>query len=275
MLYKRWLALGVILLGCYGCASDSESDWEAGDESDTQTTTSGGGASAGSLFFLHHSVGDGLVVGGNMRSVIADFNARSGTAFAFWDHGYNEDGLRDAEGEITGTSYEVPGDNTDPDGLHLLWTSSDGEWATCRSRILASHWLIAFKSCFPSSAIPDNDTLRQYQEWYLGMRNVFDAHLDHVFIVMSTPPLHRLATDASEAANARAFADWLCSSEYLSGHSNVACFDLFDQLAAGDGRLRREYETDPNDSDSHPNDLANQTVGPVFAGFLCQVAASH
>jgi hypothetical protein len=273
MLDRRWLALAAILLACYGCAAGSDS--EDGGESTTQTTTDGDGASSGSLFFLHHSVGDGLIVEGNMRSAIASFNAQRGTSFAFWDHGYNGDGLRNAEGEFTGTSYEVPGDNTDPDGLHMLWTSSDGDWAACRSRILANHWLIAFKSCFPSSAIPDNDTLQQYKQWYLRMRDVFDSRPDHVFVVMSTPPLHRLATNSSEAANARAFADWLCGEEYLSGHSNVACFDLFDHLAAGDGRLRREYEMDPNDSDSHPNALANQTVGPIFADFLCQVAASH
>ena len=38
-----------------------------------------------------------------------------------------------------------------------------------------------------------------------------------------------LKPDATEADNARAFANWLKSATYLSGHPNVVCFDLFDR----------------------------------------------
>ena len=98
---------------------------------------------------------------------------------------------------------------------------------------------------------------------------------------MSTLPLHRLATNAAEAARARAFATWLSSPTYLSGHPNVVCFNLFDLLAkANDGTatanmLRYEYEGSHSSSDSHPNLLANQTVGPIFATFLCIAAGTY
>jgi len=233
------------------------------------------------LFFLHHSTGDGLIVEGDMRSVIASYNSSHGTQFEFWDHGYNSDGLRNAQEDFTGTNYNIPGDNTDPDGLYNLWTSTETEYVNARSQILGNHEVIAFKSCFPASDIPDAATLAQYQAWYLGMRDFFDTRTDRLFIVMSTPPLHRLATEATTAANARAFADWLCSDAYLSGHPNVRCFNLFDYLAKqNDGSatanmLRYEYEESHSDSDSHPNMFGNQTVGPVLAECLCNAAQGY
>ncbi|MBI2437271.1 MAG: hypothetical protein HYV36_00445, partial [Lentisphaerae bacterium] len=169
-------------------------------------------ATLNNLFFLHHSTGDGII-GGGMRATIASYNAAHGTAFAFWDQGYNDAGLRNPEGEFTGSSYNIPNDNTDPDGLYYLWTSVANDAVVCRNTIIANHQVIAFKSCFPVSNIPDAATLGQYKTWYLAMRDVFDQHPDRLFVVMSTPPLHRLATDATQAANARQFADWLKSQE--------------------------------------------------------------
>jgi hypothetical protein len=248
------------------------------------TTGSSTGPSATTLtnlFFLHHSTGDGLIVEGDIRSVIASYNSSHGIQFEFWDHGYNSDGLRNAQGDFMGMNYNIPGDNTDPDGLYNLWTSTETEYVNARNQILGNHEVIAFKSCFPASDIPDAATLAQYQAWYLGMRDFFDTRTDRLFIVMSTPPLHHLATNATEASNARAFADWLCSDTYLSGHPNVRCFNLFDYLAKqNDGSatanmLRYEYEGNHSDSDSHPNVFGNQTVGPVLAEFLCNAAAGY
>lgn len=238
------------------------------------------GGSLYNLFFLHHSTGNGFVEEGDMRSYISDFNSGHGTAFEFWDHGYNGDGLRNPSGHNTGTSYDIPNDNTDPDGLWYLWTGTDTECVQARNRILSNHQVIAFKSCFPASAIYDGAMLDQYKSWYLQMRDVFDANPDKVFVVMSTPPLHRLSTDRTEARNARLFANWLKSAEYLSGHPNVIYFDVFDILAAPDdgsstaNMLRYQYELDHGDGDSHPNASANRAVGPVFAQALIDASAA-
>jgi hypothetical protein len=226
------------------------------------------------LFFLHHSTGHNLIDQGQMRPYFTDYNATHGTHFAFWDHDYNGEGLRDPDGTYAGHSYDIPGDNTDPDGLYTLWTVPNA----ARDSILTNHEVIAFKSCYPASHIYDDATLAQYQSWYLAMRNVFDSHPERIFIVMSPPPLHRLDTNLSEADRARAFADWLGSAAYLSGHPNIVYFDLFDHLARpSDGTgtrnmLRYEYELDHSSGDSHPNLLANQAVGPVFAQFLIEAA---
>ncbi|MBU4200720.1 MAG: hypothetical protein KKG09_03535 [Verrucomicrobia bacterium] len=227
------------------------------------------------LFFLHHSTGNGLIVEGNMRGTVQAYNDAHGTSIEFWDHGYSSDGLRNPNGEETGVSYGSPTDNTNPDGLHYIFTSSESDATACRNLILANHQVIAFKSCFPASEIPDTDTLNQYQTYYLEMRTVFDQHPDKLFVVMSTPPLHRLATSAESAANARLFANWLKSSEYLNGHTNIVCFDLFNYLAGTDNFLKYEYEGSHSGNDSHPNTLANQTVGPIFAQFLISSAIAY
>ncbi|MFB0546152.1 MAG: hypothetical protein ACETWB_04520, partial [Anaerolineae bacterium] len=228
------------------------------------------------IFFLHHSTGDGIIVEGHMRAYFNNYNSTHGTNYEFWDHGYNYDGLRDPAGNQVGY-YDIPDDDTDPPGLHRLWTTDNG----ARRQIMANHEVIAFKSCFPASYIPDEETLNQYKSWYLEMRDYFDQHPEKLFVVMSPPPLNRFETDPTAAKNARLFANWLKSSEYLDGHPNIVCFDLFNELAQPDdgtstaNMLRYEYELDHSGCDSHPNTLANQTVGPVFAQFLIDAARNY
>jgi hypothetical protein len=229
------------------------------------------------IFFLHHSTGRNLINEGDMRGVLEDYNQDFGVNLEFWDHDYNYIGLRDEGGDLLGYDYDIPGDNTDPDGLHYLWTTGNA----ARDSLIHNHDVIAFKSCYPASAIGSDTELETRKAWYREMRAVFDQHPDKVFVVVSQPPLHRLNTNTAEADRARAFANWLMSDEYLAGHANVVGFDLFDRLAepASDGystrnRLRYEYERSHTSSDSHPNELANQTVGPVFMGYLANVARS-
>jgi len=237
------------------------------------------------LFFLHHSTGQGIIHGG-MRQHISDYNDANGTSFEFWDHCYTwpslpdwPGGLVDPDGNGTGTDYGGPCDATDPWDLHEIWTSTEAEYTATRNAILDNHEVIAFKSCFPASAISSDAMLAEYQTYYLGMRDVFDTRLDRLFVVMSTPPLHPEMTDMQEANRAREFSGWLKSAEYLDGHPNVVCFDLFDELAAplGSGMeanmLREEYR--PEEVDSHPNALGNQTVAPVLAQFLIDSALAY
>lgn len=226
------------------------------------------------ILFLHHSTGHNLITQGQVRTYLTAYNASNGTQLAFWDHDYNAEGLRNPAGAYVGHSYLIPNDNTDPDGLYYLWTVPNA----ARDSIMANHQVIAFKSCYPASAINSDTKLAQYKIWYFGMRDFFDLHPERLFVVMSPPPLHRVATNAADAARARAFSVWLGSAEYLSGHPNVVYFNLFDQFAqpadgsASKNMLRYEYETNHEGTDWHPNLLANQTVGPIFAQFLATTA---
>lgn len=226
------------------------------------------------LFMLHHSTGRNLIQEGGIRDWLQAWNADKGTQFEFWDHDYNAIGVTDPDGHLTGETYAIPNDNTDPDGLLVLWTTPNA----ARAAILANHQVIAFKSCYPASNIETDAELEQRKQWYLQMRDVFDQFPEHVFLVVSQPPRHRLATNTAEATRARAFADWLVSAEYLAGHPNVVGFDLFTLLADPDdgsataNRLCYDYERSHYDSDSHPNTLANQTVGPQLAEAIVNAA---
>jgi hypothetical protein len=224
------------------------------------------------LFFLHHSTGRNLIVEGDVRDHIAAIDP----AFDFWDHDYNSIGITDPDGHATGDDYGIPNDNTDPDGLHLLWTTAN----PARLEILQNHEVIAFKSCYPASDITSDAMLQQYRTWYLEIRDVLDDYPEHRFLIMGFPPRHRLATTASQAARARAFNEWLGSGEFLDGHPNLVFFDFFDRLANPDdgsataNMLRYEYERSHSSTDSHPNPAANAAVGPHFATALTEAAGS-
>lgn len=222
------------------------------------------------LFFLHHSTGRNLLDQGDVRLHLDTINAERGTDFVLWDHDYNDIGLKDPAGVLLGYGFDIPDDNTDPDGLYKLWTTNN----SARDSILANYDVIAFKSCYPASAITSDAMLDQYKTWYLEIRDVLDQHPDKEFLVMSQPPLHRLGTTVEAADRARAFANWLGSDAFLAGHPNIHYFDFFNRLAnADDGSatrnmLRYEYEATHDYAESHPNALANETVGPFFIDAL-------
>ncbi len=169
----------------------------------------------------------------------------------------------------------MPNDNTDPDGLHELWTTANA----ARDSILARYDIIAFKSCYhPTCAIYTDEQLQQYKDWYLEIRDVLDQHPEKLFIVMSPPPLHRLVTEVEWADRARDYSEWLGSDEFLAGHPNIVYFDFFDRLANPDdgsptrNMLRWEYEITHDTPNGHPNALANGIVGPQFAHFVVSSA---
>jgi len=225
------------------------------------------------IIFLHHSTGNNLIEQGEVRERFTQ------AGYSFWDHGYNYQGLRDPAGKYRGYSYSVPDDNTDPDGLvRIISQQAYGLPVNTLSGLL-QHEVIAFKSCFdPANHIKTEQQLETYKDWYLGMRKVMDRYPNKIFIVVTDPPLNPAETNSQEAARARAFADWLKSDAYLKGHPNVLTFDLFGNLAESDpasldyNMLRKDYR---DGSDSHPNRIANETIGPLFADFVIQAIQNY
>lgn len=252
-----------------------------------------------SIVFLHHSVGAGLIDQGGLRELL------STAGYRFYDHGYNEDGLTLPSGERAPYTFNIPNDNTDPDGLARIFTQPPdlSDWSDATppvntfSGLLRSDTIV-FKSCFPASGIASDEQLGQYKNHYLTIRSVVDQHPDHLFIALGMPPLDPWSTNTRDAARARAFTDWLKSPEYLTGHPNLFVIDLFDLLAESDSSrrdynmLRAEYR--PGDGNalqpktivkgalnsalvlvgadrrigqgnSHPNERANRAVGPLVA----------
>lgn len=225
------------------------------------------------ILFIHHSTGRGLIAGGQVRE---QFTA---AGYDFWDLDYNAIGLTNPAGARTGYTYFIPGDNTDPDGYAALFSQPLYERPRNAFSGVMQHQVIIFKSCFPTSDIQDAAQLAAYQAYYRQIRDVIDQHPDHLFIVMTPPPLEASNTTPENAARARAFANWLGSDEFLAGHANLATFDFFNLLAGDDpgapdfNTLRTAYQ--PGGGDSHPNKQANETIGPLFVSFVRQTIAAY
>ncbi|MBN1202204.1 MAG: hypothetical protein JXJ20_10145 [Anaerolineae bacterium] len=214
------------------------------------------------IIFMHHSTGEALIWEGGVRE------AFTALGYEFWDHGYNSDGLVDASGTYLNTNWDMPDDNTDPDGWYTIFNQEVTDPPDNTLSHMLEYDVIIFKSCFPASDIYDEEMFEAYRSYFLDMRDVMDQHPDKLFIPFTTPPLVPDSTSPDAAARARRWAEYLTSDEYLDGHPNIAVFDFFNQLADDDGYLSAEYRVD--EYDSHPNELANRTVGPVFVSFVDQ-----
>ena len=261
------------------------------------------GISTRNIVFLHRSVGANLIGQGHLRSLL------TARGYEFYDQGYNEYGLTLPSGEPAGFGYMIPDDNTDPDGLAAIFqtpvdprsVSGTGQPTNTVSGLLR-HDVIMFKSCFPVNGIASDAQLETYKGHYRAIRTFAQAHPDHLFIVLSPPPLEPKSTNRAEAARARAFANWLKSPEFIGGQPNLAAIDLFDLLAESDttrpdySMLHVAYQPGADSNrpkaflkrmvnfgfetigverrlgggDSHPNYRANQRVAPIVADAVHQ-----
>ncbi len=118
-----------------------------------------------------------------------------------------------------------------------------------------------FKSCFPNSQLggspgdpippieanplrgegsgSEYHTVANAKGIYVALREFFATRPDVLFVVVTAPPLVAGETDATAAANARAFNDWLVK-EWLAGYAgrNVLVFDFFNVLTSNGGSTR-------------------------------------
>jgi len=225
------------------------------------------------IVFLHHSVGNNLIKQGEIRERFSQ------AGYEFWDHGYNfSTGLVRPDGSRTGYSYVVPNDNTDPEGLARVFAQRAYLVPLNALSGLLQHDVIVFKSCFPVSDIRSDEQLVEYKAHYLRIRDTVDAHPDKLFIILTQPPLNPAATDLETAARARALASWLTSGEFLDGHPNLFTFDFFGHLAEEDpeapdfNMLCLAYR---EGDDSHPNELANQEIAPLFVDFVLDAIKTY
>ncbi len=217
------------------------------------------------VIFLHHSVGHNIIEQGNLRQHLEQFG------FSLWDQDYISIGLTGPDGLPAGYSYDIPGDNTNPDGLVRIFQQPVFELPVNAFSALLQHEVIVFKSCFPNSDIQDDASLEFRKQEYLKIRQQIDQHPDRIFILLTTPPLNPAGTDMNAARRARELANWLVSAEYTGGHPNLYVFDLFDLLAEKDpaspefNMLQKAFR---EGTDSHPNALANQRIAPLLAEYI-------
>ncbi len=253
---------------------------------------SGISVQADDLVFIHHSVGQNWL----------DHSLRGALEAKAYIDQVNEITYGTVVLPDTGRPASldaVPGDSTDMN-TWLLWFN---DYKTHVQSYPSSsvNTIVMFKSCFPNSDTTSDGTEpgdpfgdltlanlkalyrhpggagRSYGangQFYHPLEDVFAANPDTLFIAVTSPPLNNSSTDNNAAHRARLFNNWLKGTwlpAYNAAHpglKNVAVFDLFNELANGDGvshpnRLKSIYggATD----DSHPNDAANAHLTAVFA----------
>jgi hypothetical protein len=222
------------------------------------------------IIFLHHSTGDGVYNVGNVASWFSTYNSTNGTTYQISERAYPN------------TPY--PWDNY-PYDYWNLWVNGACNSADpdieCMNTLAQNDDVIIYKHCFPGAGVladtgspsvsSNRKSLENYKLQYRALRNVMDNYPSNIFIVWTLAPLHRLASNDNDAARAKQFVDWVKNdflTEDANAHPNIYIFDFFGNAAGVDNYLKYEYEIGHANSDSHPNTLANQTIGPIFAQFI-------
>jgi hypothetical protein len=227
------------------------------------------------IIFLHHSTGGGVYSGGDVLKWIQTYNTKNGTAYKITERNYPD------------TPY--PWENY-PYDYWNLWINggcnNSNSSIECMDLLTKNYDVIIFKHCFPGadvSADTGNESVSSkrksignYKLQYRALRTLMDSYPTTKFIVWTLAPLHRNATTTENALRANQFVDWV-KNEWLSEdnklHPNIFIFDFYGlsvelNSMPQNGKincLKYDYEGDHNGSDSHPNSLANRTVGPLFA----------
>lgn len=230
--------------------------------------------------FLHHSVGQQLLREGQLRERLAQrLAARLGAGSApvgrigleLWDHDYNAIGFSDGTGRPVGRSLPMPGDDTDPAALLRLFASTapaaDPDAGAQREQLRAFD-LIMMKSCYPNSAIDDDEAFVAARSTYAGLLDALVHWPGTAFVLLTSPPLTPRHTRPDQAERAARLARWLVTGPVPA---NVRVFDLRAALAQPEGpqagMLRREYRRRWR-VDSHPNRRGSAAAAQALADYL-------
>ncbi len=264
------------------------------------------------LIFIHHSTGGnwladpgGNDLGGGLGQALMENNYFVSAT----NYGWGPDGIGDRTDIINWPEWF-----TGPDRDTILSavyaesgqnTGDFGDWPRLAEDPGGENQVILFKSCFPNSNLggspidppagtPNEDmTVANAKAVYNQILTYFSTRTDKLFIVITAPPLATFDTDASTAANARAFNNWLVN-DWLSQYpySNVAVFDFYNVLTSGpsasqndagqasgnhhrwwDGAVQHLQEVDNNflvypSGDSHPSRAGNEKATAEFVPLL-------
>ena len=235
------------------------------------------------VMFLHHSTGRYMLRDSGVRSTIDSYNDLNGTDIRFWDHDYHSGNTYTGIIKPDSTtyplwSYGIEANNIEPSGYRAIF-----EGSAFRDSLFDRHDVFIFKNDHGTGDITSDELLTQYMLDYLTIRDVIAQFPNKLFIMLSGPPRRPTDITVEEADRARLFYDWVQSPGFMNGHPNIVFFDLFDLLANANDpadperNMQREiYRLPPeSNTDSHPNVLANMTIGPLFADFLFRILDPH
>ncbi len=278
------------------------------------------------LIFIHHSTGEAWLAdvdefggtGGGLGTALRDNNYFVSDTNYGW-------GPPDAD-----VGYDTIGDHTDI-GHWYNWfagphrdaylaalypeSGTHATYARLDTDPGGENQIIMFKSCFPNSALggQPNDppttgpnplrgqdaysehmTVGNVKGIYNDILAYFATRQDKLFVVIAAPPLRGEDTGPEQAANARAFNNWLVH-DWLSAYPyvNVVVFDFYNVLTSNGGNpdtndlgsavgnhhrwrnaavehtqtVANNYSSYPTD-DSHPSPAGGQKATGEFLPLL-------
>jgi len=222
------------------------------------------------MIFLHHSVGEGILTAGGLRSRILEMGVLVKSATYGDDIGQETD-MNHWAPKFENHMSEILSFKAHPNLYNTDGTTND---------------YVMFKSCFPNSDIigegtPPGDpvapekTIANYKATFYKLKDEICKYPDKLFVYLTAPPLTPDLSTPENAARARSFNNWLTNDflpEYKkeTGLDNFVIFDLFDCLAGEDNYLKTEYRRGIA-RDPHPNALGSKEAAGQFIRFFTTV----
>jgi len=216
------------------------------------------------LIFIHHSTGENWLADddGELGIALRDNNYFVSDTYYGWGPPDQDEGSGTI-GDHTDIGHWYNWFNGPNSSTYLAALYAESDQHSSYSRLPdglnpgGENEIIMFKSCFPNSHLGgsptdspttgDNplrgqDSSSEYHTVgnakgiYKDLLTYFATRQDKLFIVIAAPPLMEGETNATEAANARAFNNWLVN-DWLSGYAynNVAVFDFYNVLTSNGG----------------------------------------
>jgi hypothetical protein len=215
------------------------------------------------VLFIHRSVGSLLIHNGYVYELLKPYES----SISFSDYNHNLGNLTSFKGQKH-LGYVFPGENTNPENLAKLFSEPNEETQKILDWI-AGYDVVVLKSCYPNSDIKSDDELGKIKDYYKHIFKYFTNSKQQLGILTS-PPLRPLVTKPDRAKRARELANWLASTSFGSGIKVLNFFDLLaePEIDKHANTLRKEYRHKMAFYDSHPNKLANKTIGPKFVEFI-------
>jgi hypothetical protein len=245
------------------------------------------------LIFIHHSSGENW---------LADDNGGLGLALnqnnyfvSDTNYGWGPDSIGDRT-DIPNWPEWFRSSHT-PTYMNALFNENDQH--ASYTRTLANpggqNQIVMFKSCFPNSDLTGNPgdpptaggwlTVGHAKYVYNEILEYFATQPNKLFIVITAPPLLAAHTTSHNAANARAFNNWLVNDWLAENHytlKNVAVFDFYNVLTYKDnhhrfrnGQIEHVYVSGRNtayypssQSDDHPSATGNRKATTEFISLL-------
>ena len=238
------------------------------------------------LIFIHHSCGENWLADGH--GDLGRALARNNYFVSDTNYGWGPDGIGDRT-DIPDWPEWFIGPNSKK-YLSALYREygKNSPFSRNVSDPGGENRIIMFKSCFPNSNLegrPDDPpapgdglSVGNAKAIYNALLGYFSSRPDKLFIAVTAPPL----LDRTNAANARAFNNWLVN-DWLSGYSgsNVAVFDFYNVLTGpqnhhrfnGD-RIEHTWKRGkdtlyyPTNGDDHPSPVGNRKATKEFIPLL-------